>query len=128
MNALARWLATLVISAIAFAQTPVTVTYYNPVPWQTDSTPDVAACGPLAEAPRWPGEYLLALSRDLFSRDLCGQHVLIRLDNGEVVFGVVWDTMHPRFERYVDILMPTGKRWVYGKATGKLFLDWNGGG
>ena len=122
----ARAIAIAATIGLALAQVPVTVTYYNPVPWQTDADPMVAACGPVEAAPLRTGEYAVALSRDLFSRKLCGQRVLIRLASGDIVWGVVWDTMHWRFVRYVDILMPPGKRWVHGKAKGTLFW-WDGG-
>jgi len=110
----------LVFIGLASAQVPVTVTYYHAVPGQTDADPDVAACGPIAQAPVGEGDIMVALSRDLFSRELCGQLVLVRV-KGEVVWGVVWDTMHPRFVRYVDLLMPAGVRWEHGKAKGELF-------
>jgi len=120
-----RILALVAVMGVALAATPVTVTYYNPVPTQTDGDPLVAACGPLADLSLWTNELPVALSRDLFSRELCGQRVLIRLEDGDVVFGVVWDTMHPRFRHYVDLLMPVGERWEKGKISGVLFF-WDG--
>lgn len=91
------------------------VTYYNAVPGQTDSTPNVSACGPNLERQ-------VAVSRDLFRRDLhCGDVVEVWLD-GEGYLGefTVWDTMHPRFELTLDILTKTSYTW--GKTTGHLIV------
>lgn len=91
------------------------VTYYNAVPGQTDSTPNVSACGPNLERQ-------VAVSRDLFRRDLhCGDVVKVWLD-GEGYLGefVVWDTMAARFTRTLDILTETSYAW--GKTTGHLIV------
>ena len=121
-----RFAALLVLMGLALAQVPVTITYYHAVPGQTDSTPDIAACGPISMAPLWPGDYVIALSRDLFRRELCGAHILLRWDGG-IITGVVWDTMNKRFYRYVDILVPNGQRWAPGKVKGILYWNWDGG-
>ena len=111
---------------VAVAQIPVFVTYYQPVPWQTDATPHIASCGPIADAKPWPGERLVALSRDLFyyadGRKKCGLHVKVLLENGVMIHGYVWDTMNARFKARVDVLYPKGEAPAWGAAWGKLFL------
>jgi len=81
------------------------ITFYNPVVWQTDATPQVSSCGPNLEKQ-------VALSRDIFFNDqgekhLCGTKVDIITEDG-VIFKdyVVNDTMNPRFENTVDIMLP----------------------
>ncbi|MGC8503331.1 MAG: hypothetical protein ACP5MM_00870 [Acidithiobacillus sp.] len=78
------------------------VTAYNAVPDQTNSDPDIAACGP-----NRPDQ--IALSQDLFFRknggNRCGEPVAIVLRSGRVIHGVVWDTMNPRYHMAADILM-----------------------
>jgi len=80
------------------------VSAYNAVSWQTDSNPNVSACGP--NLPQ--GQ--IALSQNLFFKpnggNRCGQHVIIHLSNGQVIKGVVWDTMNSRYYNAADILMP----------------------
>ena len=118
-----RQLAFALLLNVAMAQVPVVVTYYHPVPWQTDSRPWEASCGRLSDA---PGQ-VVALSRDLFFREdgskRCGEKVFIRLESGEVIFGVVWDTMNARFKRRVDVLYPPGNRPTWGKTKGLLFWE-----
>jgi len=114
--------------SIANAQVSIIATYYHAVPWQTDSRPWEASCGRLADA---PGP-VIALSRDLFFREngskRCGEWVMVRLNTGHVIVGVVWDTMARRFRRRVDILVPNGVRPEWGKQEGVLFwLDGNTG-
>lgn len=103
---------------------PVTVTAYNAVASQTDSSPDVAACGPLA-AVDGP---IVALSRDLFvasGKRRCGEEVIVYLEN-ETIVATVWDTMNRRFTSRVDVLMPTVREArQFGKQQGHLI--WPGG-
>jgi 3D (Asp-Asp-Asp) domain-containing protein len=78
---------------------PVVVTAYNPVPTQTDSTPEITASNRRVR----PG--MVALSRDLEKE--------FRFGFGEPVFivglgfFVFEDRMHKRWARRVDILMPS---------------------
>ncbi len=85
------------------------VTAYNAVNWQTDSDPDVSACGPTR-----PNQ--IALSQDLFFRrngnNRCGEHVEIVLGSGAIIHGIVWDTMNPRYHMAADILMGTVRQAV----------------
>lgn len=80
------------------------VSAYNAVSWQTNSDPAMSACGPTR-----PNQ--VALSPDLFFRsngsNRCGEHVEILLGSGQVVRGVVWDVMNPRYHMAADILMST---------------------
>ncbi|MEY2342904.1 hypothetical protein AB4090_12445 [Acidithiobacillus sp. IBUN Pt1247-S3] len=85
------------------------VTAYNAVSWQTSSDPDMSACGPTR-----PNQ--IALSQDLFVRrngsTRCGEHVDILLSSGQVIHGVVWDMMNPRYHMAADILMNSIQRAV----------------
>ncbi|MCE5393832.1 MAG: hypothetical protein JJ693_04445 [Acidithiobacillus sp.] len=78
------------------------VTAYNAVAWQTNSDPAMSACGPTR-----PNQ--IALSQDLFFRpdggNRCGEQVEIVLRSGQVIRGVVWDTMNARYHMAADILM-----------------------
>ncbi len=78
------------------------VSAYNAVAWQTNSNPSMSACGPTR-----PNQ--IALSQDLFFRrnggNRCGEKVDILLSSGQVVQGVVWDTMNARYKMSADILM-----------------------
>lgn len=105
------------------------VTAYNPVPRQTQGDPLVSSCGPNLENQ-------IALSRDLFFDEagrkyLCGQPVLLVVvdpvsgEVHDVRETVVFDTMHPRFERAADVLKPTTDESVafaWGVKVGYLFL------
>lgn len=74
------------------------VTYYNAVPWQTNSDPFTSACGPNREGQ-------VAVSRDLFRSELsCGDVISVWLEGEHYGDFVVWDTMHPRFVNTLDIL------------------------
>lgn len=85
------------------------VTAYNAVSWQTSSDPEMSACGPTR-----PNQ--IALSHDLFFRRngsaRCGEHVDILLSSGQVIHGVVWDMMNPRYHMAADILMSSIQRAV----------------
>ncbi|WP_308389143.1 hypothetical protein [Acidithiobacillus sp. AMEEHan] len=80
------------------------VSAYNAVSWQTNSDPAMSACGPTR-----PNQ--IALSPDLFFRsngsNRCGEHVEILLSSGQIVHGIVWDVMNPRYQMAADILMST---------------------
>ena len=111
-------------SVAQFGGVEVVVTYYHPVWWQTDDTPFLASCGPLDEAPKWQGERIVALSRDLFFKDghkRCGEHVVLVLKGHGVIHGVVWDTMNSRFRRYVDVMYEPFERPKWGITRGLLF-------
>lgn len=99
------------------------ITAYNALASQTDSTPTVASCGPLADA---PGR-VVAVSRDLLytpdGRKRCGQEVAVVYDDGSIVVGVIWDTMHGRYRAAADILVGTRAEAVqHGVATGHLIM------
>lgn len=78
------------------------VSAYNAVSWQTNGDPGMSACGPTRP-------HQIALSQDLFFRkngsNRCGEHVEIALGDGQVIHGVVWDTMNPRYHMAADVLM-----------------------
>lgn len=103
----------------AYKGLPVTVTAYNAVAWQTDSTPWLASCGRLDAA---PGP-VLAVSRDLFykgGRKRCGETIVVTLRD-RVIVGVVWDTMAARYKSRVDVLMGTvGEARKFGVQKGHL--------
>lgn len=97
---------------------PVTITVYWAVAGQTDDTPHIGACGP--NLPAWKQ---FAVSRDLFyrpdGRRRCGEEIQVKLPDGQVLNGVINDTMAARWTKRVDILVETG---YYGKWEG-LLLD-----
>lgn len=88
------------------------LTAYNAVPDQTDDDPDIASCGPIANA-RLP---ILAVSRERFlapdgSKPHCGREaVIIAWDaSGQVVLQerrLIYDTMNERYERTADLHLP----------------------
>ena len=101
------------------------ISFYNPVSWQTDSTPEVSSCGPNKINQ-------VALSRDLFFNEqgekyLCGTKVKIITDDGEVFNDyVIWDTMNPRFTNTVDIMLPHDDHEVAfdkGITSGVLIIE-----
>lgn len=122
------FLALLLLGVAMGQQLLITATYYWAVPSQTDDTPHIASCGPLTEAGAREGWHIVALSRDLFFREdgskRCGERVFVKLETGDTIWGIVWDTMAPRFTLRVDILVATGYRPAWGKAYGILeFID-----
>lgn len=100
------------------------ISFYNPVPAQTDATPEYSSCGPNKEKQ-------IALSRDLFfdengSKHLCGKKVLIVTDRGEVFEDyIIWDTMNARFSNTVDIMLPHedyNEAFDLGVTSGVLYI------
>lgn len=104
------------------------ITAYNPVPWQTDASPDISSCGPNLDNQ-------IALSQDLFLyngvKHLCGQEVvLVSTDprTGEVVDvleTVVWDTMNERYTLTADVFMNTTDEsgaFAWGSRRGYLII------
>ncbi|MHB8211173.1 MAG: hypothetical protein ACYDDP_07505 [Acidithiobacillus sp.] len=94
------------------------LTAYNALPDQTNSDPDIAACGP-----NRPNQ--IALSQDLFflknGGNRCGEHIDIILHSGRVIHGVVWDTMNSRYHMAADILMGSVQRAMdFGVKQAKL--------
>ena len=81
------------------------ITFYNPVWWQTDSTPEVSSCGPTVDRQ-------IALSQDLFfdeygNKHLCGVRVDVVTDDGLILEDyVINDTMNVRFTNTVDVMLP----------------------
>ena len=138
MKVLAAGAASAVLAIIALAQAPAgyppvltiptpavsvevrehvllaRITYYNAVPWQTDADPHISACGP-----NRPNQ--VAVSRDLFRRVLhCGDEVEVYIQGEPLGRFVVWDTMHPRFKKTLDILTETSYTW--GRTKGHLIV------
>lgn len=81
---------------------------YTLHPAQTDSSPYVASCGSLIPLLR-KNIKVFAVSRDIFFKNgrkwLCGRRAVLRYGNGKVEQGVVFDTMSPRYQRAVDVLV-----------------------
>lgn len=88
------------------------LTAYNAVPEQTDDDPDIASCGPLANA-QLP---VLAVSRERFlapdgSKPHCGREALVIAwdQHGHIILEerrLIFDTMAERWERTADLLLP----------------------
>lgn len=101
---------TVTISAVRLrsARLPLIVerTAYSLEAAQTDATPFIARCGRITPegVPVGGGRYrpAIAVSRDLLKVADCGARV--RIDGREYV---VWDTMHERWTRRVDVLVAT---------------------
>tara|TARA_B100000131_G_scaffold321096_1_gene370900 strand:- start:3274 stop:3741 length:468 start_codon:yes stop_codon:yes gene_type:complete len=87
----------------------VTATMYEPVPSQTDTTPNITADGTRISI-KYAGKYrYLAVSRDLLDVVSYGDYVVIEGINGK--YDGVWqvkDTMHPRWHNRVDLLCNPG--------------------
>ena len=93
----------------------VTITMYNPLPGQTDSTPNQTADGTIID-PKRASEYrYIALSRDLLRRwggpFNYGDYVMLKGTDGYDGIYQVRDTMAPKFINRVDILRTEGSRW-----------------
>ena len=92
----------------------VTVTMYNPLVGQTDSTPNQTADGTIIN-PKRASEYrYVALSRDLIARwggpFEYGDYVMLRGTEGYDGVYQVRDTMASKFINRVDILLTSGSK------------------
>ena len=92
----------------------VTVTMYNPIPSQTDSTPNELADGTKIN-PNKASEYrYVALSRDLLARwggpFKYGDYIIIEDIGKNSGIYQVRDTMNPKHTNRVDILKTSGSR------------------
>jgi hypothetical protein len=92
----------------------VTITMYNPLPGQTDSTPNQTADGTIID-PKRASEYrYVALSRDLIARwggpFNYGDYIVIKGTDGYDGIYQVRDTMASKFINRVDILRTEGSR------------------
>ncbi len=90
----------------------VTITMYEPVASQTDSSPNITADGTRFDITKAGNYKYVALSRNLLKRwggqfDY-GDFILIRGADGKNGKYQVRDTMNPRFINYVDILESPG--------------------
>lgn len=86
-------------AAADYRSTEVTVTAYNAVPAQTDSTPWIGACNVRLREDQRP----VAVSRDLFEQGLdCGAEVALE---GEEENYIVMDKMHGRHSQRIDLFM-----------------------
>lgn len=90
----------------------VTITMYEPVPSQTDDSPNVTADGTRFDIPVAGNYKYVALSRNLLKRwggefDY-GDFIIIKGAGGKSGRYQVRDTMNPRFVNYVDILESPG--------------------
>ncbi len=96
----------------------VTVTGYNAVPGQTDSTPDITASGAFSNpeiiaarsvdlADELPfGSVIEVDSDSATSSNSCG----IGLVDHNIGLRVIADSMHPRMKQRIDILLPEGTK------------------
>jgi len=92
---------------------PVTVTAYSSTPDQTDGTPFLAACGPVRDG-------ILAVSDDLWRILKCGDSVYLE-GYGRYV---VWDRMHSRWRRRVDVWVPSrSSAYRHGVREAVLVLE-----
>ena len=99
----------------------MTVTMYEPVSYQTDSTPDILADGTRIRT-HIASEYkFIAVSRNLLKRwggwlDY-GDFILLKGTDGKDGVYQVRDTMHPRWVNRIDILeSPNTKPYKFTNA------------
>ena len=90
----------------------VTVTMYQPVSYQTDSTPNILADGTRIRANEASNYKFIAVSRNLLKRwggwlDY-GDFILLKGTDGKNGVYQVRDTMHQRWVNRVDILESVG--------------------
>ena len=86
----------------------VTVTMYQPVSYQTDSTPNILADGTKIRTQEASNYKFIAVSRNLLKRwggwlDY-GDFILLKGTDGKDGVYQVRDTMHPRWVNRIDIL------------------------
>ena len=86
----------------------VTVTMYQPVRYQTDSTPNILADGTRIKTEQASNYKFIAVSRNLLKRwggwlDY-GDFILLKGTDGKDGVYQVMDTMHPRWVNRIDIL------------------------
>ena len=86
----------------------VTVTMYQPVRYQTDSTPNILADGTKIRTQEASNYKFIAVSRNLLKRwggwlDY-GDFILLKGTDGKDGVYQVRDTMHPRWVNRIDIL------------------------
>ena len=97
------------------------ITAYNAVEAQTDSDPHISSCG--TNIPKQ-----VAVSQDILfqtgnKRDMCGREVAIVLEDGTIVYGVVWDTMNARYKKTADILVDNHQEALeWGVKKGLLIM------
>ncbi len=92
----------------------VTVTMYHPVPYQTDSTPNILADGTRIRVHKASEYRFIAVSRNLLTRwggwlDY-GDFILLKGTNGKDGVYQVKDTMNPRWVNRIDILETPGTK------------------
>ena len=102
-------------------ETNVTVTMYQPVRYQTDSTPNILADGTRIKTEQASNYKFIAVSRNLLKRwggwlDYGDFILLLGTGHKDGVYQVK-DTMNPRFVNRVDILESPGvKPYKFDKA------------
>ena len=90
----------------------VTVTMYHPVPYQTDSTPNILADGTRIRVHKASDYRFIAVSRNLLKRwggylDY-GDFILLKGTDGKDGVYQVKDTMNPKWINRIDILETPG--------------------
>ena len=102
-------------------ETNVTVTMYQPVRYQTDSTPNILADGTRIKTEQASNYKFIAVSRNLLKRwggwlDYGDFIILLGTDHKDGIYQVK-DTMNSRFVNRIDILESPGvKPYKFNKA------------
>ena len=102
-------------------ETNVTVTMYQPVRYQTDSTPNILADGTRIKTEEASNYKFIAVSRNLLKRwggwlDYGDFIILLGTDHKDGIYQVK-DTMNSRFVNRIDILESPGvKPYKFNKA------------
>lgn len=96
----------------------VTATEYHAVESQCDSDPLITACNAKIDLNKLNKGDLkwIAVSRDLLEEYPYGSKVMIESDN-DYVSGIwyVMDTMHKRWTKRIDLLVPESTKFQFGK-------------
>ena len=94
------------------------ITAYNATEAQTDAEPWLSACGITFEGQ-------LAVSRDLLNHVVpCGTSIIIMTDGGDIIRGVVNDTMNVRYKNSADVMLNNLQdAIVFGVQSGHIILN-----
>jgi 3D (Asp-Asp-Asp) domain-containing protein len=107
-----------ILSETIIARKNVTLTFYNPVKEQCDSTPLVTADGSKINLKQLRNGDLrwCAISRDLLQIYNYGDEIWIESENPQIRgYWTVKDTMAAKKKNSVDLLLPVGHKTGFGK-------------
>lgn len=111
------------------------VSHYTLSVLETDNTPNILSCGKKENIKLKENEHIIAISQDLFfdrhgRKHLCGKYAKVFVKDKKrkvykVYYGIIYDTMNPRYRKSVDVLVDSRKSalelGVYENATILIF-------